>query len=70
LLAAGYPVRAPVRAPSPRGWFGLRLDLAHVDWGEVAGAVESSYRLAAPPKLVRALDAKTSSRAQRSSRAK
>jgi len=35
----------------PRGWFGLRLDLPHVDWGDVAEVVESSYRLAAPRRL-------------------
>jgi predicted DNA-binding protein (MmcQ/YjbR family) len=40
----------------PRGWFGLRLDLAHIDWGEVTAIVKSSYRLAAPPKLARAMD--------------
>ena len=39
-----------------RGWFGLRLDLAHIDWGEVTAIVKSSYRLAAPPKLVRGMD--------------
>ena len=39
-----------------RGWFGLRLDLAHIDWGEVTAVVESSYRLAAPSKLVKVLN--------------
>ena len=40
----------------PRGWFGLRLDLPHVDWDEVTAVVESSYRLAAPRKLVQVLN--------------
>lgn len=42
----------------PRGWFGLRLDLPHIDWSEVAAIVESSYRLTAPRTLVKALDAR------------
>jgi predicted DNA-binding protein (MmcQ/YjbR family) len=40
----------------PRGWVGLRLDIGHPDWDEVAAIVESSYRLAAPRKLVKMLD--------------
>ena len=40
----------------PRGWFGLRLDTGPIDWREVQGIVESSYRLAAPRKLVTVLD--------------
>ena len=40
----------------PRGWFGLRLDLPIIDWREVTAIVESSYRLAAPRKLVKVLD--------------
>jgi predicted DNA-binding protein (MmcQ/YjbR family) len=40
----------------PRGWFGLRLDGAAVDWSEVKNLVELSYRLAAPKTLVRRLD--------------
>ena len=35
-----------------RGWVGLRLDLRHVDWAEVAGLVVGSYRLVAPKRLV------------------
>ena len=42
----------------PRGWFGLRLDLRHVDWGEVTAIVESSYRLVAPRKLTDVLNGK------------
>jgi predicted DNA-binding protein (MmcQ/YjbR family) len=40
----------------PRGWFGLRLDGAAVDWSEVKNLVELSYRLAAPKTLLRRLD--------------
>jgi predicted DNA-binding protein (MmcQ/YjbR family) len=35
----------------PRGWVGLRLDVASVDWRQVAGLVTDSYRLAAPKRL-------------------
>lgn len=41
----------------PRGWFGLRLDLASIDWSEVAAIVEASYRLVAPRRLVKVLGA-------------
>ncbi len=36
----------------PRGWLGLRLDLPAIDWADVAAAIESSYRLVAPRKLL------------------
>lgn len=36
----------------PRGWAGLYLDLADVDWDEVADFVGDSYLLAAPRRLV------------------
>ena len=39
-----------------RGWVGLRLDTATVDWDEVAGVVIESYRLCAPKSLARAID--------------
>jgi len=39
-----------------RGWFGLRLDRGRVDWKEVAGIVERSFRLSAPKTVVRELD--------------
>jgi hypothetical protein len=39
-----------------RGWFGLRLDLAHIEWTEVRAIVESSFRLAAPRTLIKRLD--------------
>jgi len=40
-----------------RGWFGLRLDRGPIDWAEVRNVIELSYRLAAPKRLVRRLDA-------------
>jgi hypothetical protein len=36
-----------------RGWVGLRLDTATVDWDEVTGVVVESYRLCAPKSLAR-----------------
>lgn len=36
----------------PRGWFGLRLDGEAVDWSEVRGLLELSYRLVAPKRLL------------------
>lgn len=41
----------------PRGWVGMRLDLATVDWGLVAYLVGTAYRLIAPRRLVARLDA-------------
>ena len=41
----------------PRGWFGLRLDGPAVDWSEVDNLVQLSYRLVAPPTLLKKLDA-------------
>jgi len=34
-----------------KGWVGLRLDVAKVDWKEVAELVTHSYRLLAPKRL-------------------
>ena len=54
-LAAAQPVRFYL--PSfigPRGWIALRLDRGKVDWEEVAELVTGSYRLVAPPRLVKA----------------
>ena len=46
----------------PAGWLGLSFHLVggldRVDWTEVAELVEMSYRLTAPPALVRELDAR------------
>lgn len=39
-----------------RGWLGVRLDV-DLDWDEVAGIIEDSYRQVAPKKLVARLDA-------------
>ncbi|KRC92363.1 phosphoribosylglycinamide formyltransferase [Terrabacter sp. Root85] len=45
----------------PSGWVGLDLRACgppeEVDWQEVAELVDASYRLTAPPRLVRELDA-------------
>ena len=38
-----------------RGWLGVRLDV-DVDWGEVAGIIEDSYRQVAPKTLLKVLD--------------
>jgi hypothetical protein len=40
-----------------RGWLGVRLDVAEVDWGEIAEIVVDAYRVVAPKRLVAALDA-------------
>jgi predicted DNA-binding protein (MmcQ/YjbR family) len=37
----------------PRGWFGLRLDGAGIDWSEVRNLVELSYGLVAPKRLAK-----------------
>jgi predicted DNA-binding protein (MmcQ/YjbR family) len=39
----------------PRGWIGLRLDLATVDWTEVKELVLGSYSQLTPQKLVKLL---------------
>jgi predicted DNA-binding protein (MmcQ/YjbR family) len=39
-----------------RGWLGLRLDTAEVDWDAVTGVVVESYRLCAPKSLARSID--------------
>lgn len=46
----------------PSGWLGLTfhgVPVDEVDWGEVTELVEMSYRLTAPPTLVRELDARS-----------
>jgi predicted DNA-binding protein (MmcQ/YjbR family) len=40
----------------PGGWLALDLDAAEVDWDEVAELVESSYRLVALKRMIKALD--------------
>jgi hypothetical protein len=39
----------------PRGWLGLRLDVAP-DWDELAQIAEDAYRCVAPKKLLAELD--------------
>ena len=39
----------------PRGWVGLRLDV-YLDWDEVAGVAEQSWRITAPRRLVSQFD--------------
>ena len=43
-----------------KGWVGRRLDTPRVNWTEVKELVEVSYRLLAPKRLVKELDAKNS----------
>lgn len=40
----------------PRGWVGLRLDLADIDWDRVELALVEAYRITAPRKLVALLE--------------
>jgi len=40
----------------PSGWIGVRLDV-DPDWDEIAAIVEEAYRLVAPKRLVKLLDA-------------
>lgn len=40
-----------------RGWVGVRLDVADVDWDDVADVIEDAYRTVAPKRLVAILDA-------------
>lgn len=39
-----------------KGWVGVYLDGGRVDWKELAGLVEASYRLIAPKRLAAGLD--------------
>jgi hypothetical protein len=41
----------------PFCWLGLDLDAAEVDWDEVGELIDASFRLQAPARLVRRLDA-------------
>lgn len=40
----------------PFGWLGLDFEGAEVDWDEVGELIDASFRLQAPPRLVRLLD--------------
>jgi hypothetical protein len=42
----------------PRGWIGLWLDLANVDWESAEVILVDAYRVTAPKSLVASLDAK------------
>jgi hypothetical protein len=42
----------------PSGWLGLDLTADEVDWDEVHELVDASYRLVAPRKLIKELDAR------------
>ena len=42
----------------PRGWIGLWLDLAKVDWEGAEVILVDAYRMTAPKSLVASLDAK------------
>ena len=46
----------PTSDLGPSGWLGLDLD-AHSDWIELAELLDASYRVTAPRRLVRELDA-------------
>jgi hypothetical protein len=53
-LVGTYPERYYLPAYlSHRGWTGLRLDVAEIDWDEVASLIEDSYCLVAPKRLVK-----------------
>ena len=55
-LARSHPERFYLPAyMGSRGWIALRLDLATIDWEEVAELVTGSYRLIAPRKLAAAV---------------
>jgi predicted DNA-binding protein (MmcQ/YjbR family) len=57
-LAAGDPQRFFIPAyVGPRGWAGMFLDVGEVDWYLVGELVADSFRLVAPKRLVRELDA-------------
>jgi hypothetical protein len=56
-LVAGNPVRWFLPAHlGPRGWVGLDLEAAPVDWVQVVSLVTDSSRLVAPRALARRLD--------------
>jgi hypothetical protein len=42
----------------PAGWLGLDLTAKKVDWDEVRELVDASYRMVAPKKFVKLLDAR------------
>jgi hypothetical protein len=42
----------------PSGWLGLDFTAANVDWDEVGELIDASYRMIAPKKLIKQLDAR------------
>ena len=40
-----------------RGWLGVYLDVADIDWDEITAIARDSYRVVAPAKLAALLDA-------------
>jgi predicted DNA-binding protein (MmcQ/YjbR family) len=57
-LADAQPARFYLPAYiGPRGWVGLRLDVGHIDWEEVAELMAGSYRLTAPKSLAALVEA-------------
>ena len=42
----------------PSGWLGIDLDTDVTDWTEVAELIDASYRVTAPARLVRELEAR------------
>jgi hypothetical protein len=49
----------------PRGWIGVRLDLAAVDWDDVAAIVRTSHQMTAPKRALREKPAAKPARARR-----
>jgi hypothetical protein len=57
-LAAADPVRFFIPPYiGAKGWFGLDMDAAEVDWKEIERLVRASYRLVAPKSLATRVDA-------------
>ena len=40
-----------------KGWIGVRMDVANIDWPQVTDLIRDSYRMSAPKKLLALLDA-------------
>lgn len=59
ILVDANPVRFFVPPyQGKRGWIGVRLDDADVDWDEVASVIEDGYRMVATKKDIAELDAR------------
>ena len=57
-LVAAHPEKFYLPAYiGSKGWVGLRLDIAGVDWNEVTELISGSYRLIAPKRLAAMLKA-------------